>query len=383
MNSKIPAVILGLLVLLAIIFRINNPPSKIPPGPLGHMPSWISSNQIGKLDDQSINMDASLWAGVWNQKIDDKSRAAVRVIDFSSNSSKLTYFKDNAYIADLFWVNNTTLRILVLDTDKLDKVKESSIIDLDSNNGNVIKTTKLPVATLKIFAWSKDFSSYSALYKDQNGQTLVAIFDITNNVVNKPVAIELPKNTSFGNKAALSADNKSFIFSVSDSMNDISAPYYLVNSVSGTIKKAFITSDIPGKIEFMSLSDLGVVIVASARDKFNTVVYNLADSKIVMLHEYSNKAALIKLCPDLPKDMMFISYSKGYNYNPIEEKTTPLFSMAGFNKDEDLWRMEVQGGRLYPSKDGSYISVSYSIGTADIRVISKDGHMKNSILPRQ
>jgi len=50
---------------------------------------------------------------------------------------------------------------------------------------------------------------------------------------------------------------------------------------------------------------------------------------------------------------------------------------------DNYWRTQVQGGMLYPRKDGDYTSVSMAAGRVDIRVIKKDGTAGSDLLPRK
>lgn len=305
-NNRLPIVILAALVLIALIYRLFNPPQPPTPGPRGMLPTWISMSKVGDMGSWQVNESGKMWAGAWNVQDKDKARSAVWVIDLEALKAE-PYKLEGKSVKSLNWASDKTIEVTT-DNDEA--------MAIDTTGGKI-------------------------------------------------------------SKSASNKENAASIVSIVDKKSGGKQTFYLAGDDN---KLLFRSDDLPGKIEGIWYSPEGALIVCSERDKFDRVVYDIASGKLKELKkgEKIDPAAYA----DAPKDMLFVSYTAGYNFNLNNGKIKKLFSFENLRRSDDAWRREVQGGRLYPRKDGSYTSVSFAAGAIDIRTINKDGTKGKDILPR-
>lgn len=305
-NNRLPIAILVALVVIALIYRLFNPPQPPTPGPRGMLPTWISMSKVGEMGPWQVNESGKMWAGAWNKQDKDKTRSAVWVIDLEEPKAE-PYKLDGKSVKNLTWTDDKTIKAV---TDK------DEVITIDTTGGKIGKGTN-----------------------------------------------DLEKTAG--------------IVSVVDKKSGGKQSFYLAGDEN---KLLFNSDDLPGKIEGIWHSPEGALIVCSERDKFDRVIYDIASGKLKELKrgEMIDTAAYT----GAPKSMMFVSYTAGYRFTLDNGKTKKLFSFENLRRSDDIWRREVQGGRLYLRKDGSYTSVSFAAGAIDIRTIKKDGTRGKEILPR-
>ena len=197
------------------------------------------------------------------------------------------------------------------------------------------------------------------------------------------VDAKLPKDARFGPVAAVDAAGNTFVFSVIEDKIGSMLSYYIADAKTGTVKRAFGSEGLPGRVAGLWLSAAGALIVTSERDKFHELVYDPVTGKTNEVGKAGFTTDVKKNWPDAPADMMFVSYTAGYRYDLGTNKTKRLFEFDKSSRMGEHWQREVQDGRLYPRNDGGYTSVSYAAGSIDIRNISKDGDSAQPLLRRQ
>lgn len=369
MNNRIPVIILTVLVLIGIVYRIANPPQPPAPGPKGSIPTWVSMSKVGEMGPWQVSPSGEKWAGAWNETgKDGKVRAAIWIIDLKNISASKYSVDENTRVENLSWNDNKTIYALAINSQS--KIISIKISGDTSSTGKSVKKdiTQAPVWPAKsdMFVAAKD--------------NIVSICSINGKAIGKNVALPVAKDTAYGTAGAINADGSLFVVSTTKEKTGSDQSFYLANTIDGTAKPIFVSGDLPGRVEGIWISPKSILIVCSERDKFDRVVYDITSGKSQTLKAGDDLD--ITSWPDAPKDMMFVSYAAGYDLALDNGKTKKLFDFNGLQRSDESWRSEVQGGRLYPRKDGSYTSVSFAAGAIDIRTIEKDGSKGKDILPR-
>ncbi|MEN6357838.1 MAG: hypothetical protein ABFD83_12235 [Armatimonadota bacterium] len=369
MNNRIPVIILAALVLMAIVYRIVNPPLPPTPGPKGNIPTWVSMSKVGEMGPWQVSPSGKMWAGAWNETgKDGKMRSAIRVINFEKPSASEYNVEDNARIESLSWGDNKTIYALATNSDS--KIISIKISGDTLSVGKSVKTdiTRAPVWPAKsdMFVATK---SNVASACSADGKT-----------IGKEVTLPVDKDTEYGTAGAISAGGSLFVISTTKDKTGSSQSFFLGDTADGTAKHIFDSKELPGRVEGIWVSPKSILIICSERDKFDRVVYDTASGKVQTLKVEQKQD--MSVWPEAPKKMMFVSYSAGYGLELADGRTKKLFGFENLKRSDESWRSEVQGGRLYPRKDGSYTSVSFAAGAIDIRTIAKDGSKGDNILPR-
>jgi hypothetical protein len=156
--------------------------------------------------------------------------------------------------------------------------------------------------------------------------------------------------------------------------------YYLADTETGSATRLFTLDDVPGRIEELRLAPEGVLILVLEKEDYKAFVYDFAQSKIVAAKD-------MKLTPtqtwNVPKKIEYVTYLGGYRFDTDSGKVTQLFSYKDLSKRDNYWRQELQDARLYARKDGGYNCVSVSGHMPDVRILKKDGTIKENLLRRQ
>ncbi|MCE5324090.1 hypothetical protein LLG46_12360 [bacterium] len=365
MNNRIPIIILGVLVLVAIVYRIANPPQPPTPGPKGYIPTWISMSKVGDMGPWQVNPSGQMWAGAWSETgKEGKTRSAIWVIDLEKLDAK--NYSLNGKVEGLGWSNDKTVNVMISQDG-------SKLISINTD-GDELGAGK----TINTYAQAPVWPVKSDMFIAAKGGT-ISVCSTAGKTVGKEVTLPVSKDTIYGT-GAISADGSVFVISTKKDMTSSSQFFYLGNTTDGSAKHIFDSEELPGRVEGIWVSSKSILIICSERDKFDRVVYDIADGKLQTLK--SGQKLDIVSWPDAPKDMMFVSYAAGYDLALASGKTKKLFGFENLRRSDESWRSEVQGGRLYPRKDGSYTSVSFAAGAIDIRTIEKDGARGKEILPR-
>ena len=136
MKNRIMVYILVVLGAVAIIYRIANPPKPAPPGPLGGFPNWKSHSSVGTIASQAVNPAGTVWAGVWNEKMESgEMRSAVWIIDFKAFEARMCKLSDEKFAPSMGWLNDDKIWVLIVDSEKPASVTESSIQYINAGDG--------------------------------------------------------------------------------------------------------------------------------------------------------------------------------------------------------------------------------------------------------
>jgi hypothetical protein len=324
-------------------------------------------SKVGDMGPWQVSPSGTMWAGAWNAKDNDgKSRSAIHIIDLAGSKAASYDVKGEAKIENLTWVDDNTVSAFVADG-------KNRIIRVNSAGQNTGKT-ETP------FSEAPALPEASKYLVSVNTNVATVRSDNTN-AVGKEVTLPVAKNVNYGSIGAISADGGLFVISTLEDSTGGKQSFYLGNTSDGSSKRIFGSDDLPGRVEGIWVSPSGVLVVCSERDKFDRVIFDIASGKLQKMK--AGDKLDIANWPDAPKDMMFVSYSAGYKLPLVDGKVRKLFGFENLTRYDESWRREVQGGRLYPRKDGSYTSVSFAAGAIDIRTIGKDGSQGKEILPRQ
>ena len=383
MSNRVPLFILGVLVIVALVWRVANPPAPPLPGPLGRMPNWSSMTKIGDMGPAAVNPAGTMWAGAWNQT--DKQGvmcSAVLVIDFEKKTSQHVGLGEGFTAASLFWRDDDTFRVLLVDSADPTLVTNSRLVICRVGE----KTTKCekvsqPTDVAGILAWPPGSSRFAARLAGSPAKT--AVLDESGKVVGKEAALDVPENAKFYPIAALSPYGDSYAFAVEKSELGGTETFYMADAKTGAVKELFTSKDAPGIVEGMWLSPAGLLIAAAELGKFAVVRYDPASGKLVDVSKEKGATDVAKSWPGAPKQVLFVTFEGGYALDLQTGKTEKIISFDTSNRSTVSWRSQVQDGRLYPRKDGDYTSVSCAANAVDIRIIRKDGGSTQPLLRRR
>ncbi|MCX8052412.1 MAG: hypothetical protein N3B12_01275 [Armatimonadetes bacterium] len=387
MNNRIPIAILAFLVLVALIWRIANPPAPPPPGPLGMIPAWDSQTKVGDMSASAVNPSGTMWAGAWNQKTrSGKLRSALLIIDLENQTASRQSMKPGSLVTSLGWRDDDTIWALLTDSDEPEGVRVSRIVYVRrvGSDSPKIETTRLKEAAARIMAWPVGSDKFAAQLAGTKPVRFAVLTD-TSQIIGKVASLELAPGTSVRRAAAISPDGKLFVISVAEDKIGGKISYFLANSDTGVVKKTFSSTDLPGRVEGMWVSATGVLMVCADRERLQTVIYRLGipNSKPVPTKEIKDSAIdIAKSWPDAPRTMMFATYNGGYELKLASGRVKRLFDLTKLGRESDHWRRQIQDGRLYKRKDGDYTAVSVVADEVDIRVVKKSGEEGPEILPR-
>lgn len=384
MNNRVPIYVLGVLVLVAIIWRMAHPPVPPPPGPLGVMPTWDSMTRIGDMGPCAVNPAGSMWAGAWNEIKPGKLRSAVWVLDLENQKSWHCALEGGSIITSLGWKDDGTVWALAVDGDEPAEAADSRLIICKAGSGSgELEEVTLKSKVARILAWPAGSGKLVAQLAGGRDSAVLAVLSEDGEVSGNEIELGLPKETRFYHTAALSPDGTVFVFGVEEDEVGGNETFYLADIGTGSSQRVFGSADLPGKIEGVWVAPKGVLLAVSEREKFHVLAYDPAAGKLDELGKPGVKVDVAGTWPDAPKTMKFITYNGGYELSLATAKVKRLFDLSKLSKSTSYWREQVQDGRLYLRKDGTYTSTSLSAGTVDIRVIKKNGLNGPELLPRR
>lgn len=383
MNNRIPIIVLVALVLIALIWRVANPPAPLPPGPLGAMPTWNSMSKLGDMGPWATDPSGTMWAGAWNLKAKSGTlRSAVWIIDFEKEQSALCHLDDGAYVSSLWWANDKTVGVLKLNTKDVEAAEKSEVFYIDAATGKVERSVELKTPVARILDWPAGSDKFVAQLAGTDN-VKVAVFNESGEIVGKEVSVDLPSTVEFHRVAALVPDGGLFVFSVLEDELGGNVSYYLGNTKDGSAKRVFRLNDLPGRVEDMWVSPTGILMVCSERDRLQSLVYNISTGALDRVGKVGKGMDFAKNWPDAPKRMTFVTLTGGYTLDVRRDKVSREFKFPELTARRDYWRQEVQDGRLYPRKDHDYTSVSLMANAIDIRIIKKTGTTGRELLSRR
>ena len=373
-NNRLPLYILGILVLVALIWRVSHPPKPPVPGPLGKIPHWDSMTKVGEMGPWAVNPSGTVWAGAWNQQDKDgKVRSAVWIIDLAAKQASHCELKDGSPVSALSWADDKTVRALQAGAEK-------PITVIRAPDATVERSMDLASEIGDVAVWPSASDAFITNTSEKS-QAQFGLASASGHLIGRPVSVDLDSGSAPGHRGAIDAESGLFVFSIAAGETGGRDSYYLADSKTGTSKLIFRSEDLPGRIEGLWVSPAGVLVVVSERDRFHRMVYGPAGK----LEEVKPKTELdlARNWPDAPKSMMFVSYNGGYDLDLRTGKVKKLFDLTTLGKVDGYWREQIQDGRLYPRKDGGYTSVSMLANAIDIRIIAKDGSKAEPLLPRR
>ncbi|MGC8861583.1 MAG: hypothetical protein ACP5R5_02285 [Armatimonadota bacterium] len=387
MNNRIPIVILATLVLVALIWRIVNPPPPPPPGPRGEIPAWDSRTRIGDMSASAVSPSGAMWAGAWNQKTGTGDlRSAVLVIDLENQRAFRHQMRPGWFVTSVGWKDDDTVWALLVNSEGPEVAHRSSIVYLRRAGSETpkVETVRLKETVARILAWPAGSDRFAAQLSGAKPARF-AVLTTAGEVVGKPVTLDLAPGTSVRRMAAMSPDGRLFVFSIAEDKVGGKITYRIASSEGALVGTPFSSTDLPGRVEGIWISQTGVLMVCADRENLQTVVYRLDTPASPPAPVSSIKGPSIDPArdwPDAPKTMMFATYNGGYELNLRTGRVKRLFDLTKLGRMSDRWRRQIQDGRLYPRKDGDYTAVSVVADEVDIRIIKKSGDQGPNILPR-
>jgi len=383
MNSRIPTYVLGLLVLVALVWRVANPPAPPVPGPLGQLPHWDSTTKSGDMGPSAVNPSGTMWAGAWNKKAKDgKFHSGVWVIDFQKAEARSSDLGVGSFVPSLTWFDDNEVRALVNESDAPNA--KSKIVSIDATTGkSEEKPGTMAGNYAGVFAWPANANKIGVALADGSSVDRVAVITDKTEAVANPINVKLTGKFLPQNIAAISPDGNRFVFPVSEDKIGSDVRYYLGDAKTAIVNPIFKSTDLPGRVAGLWVSPAGVLIVCAERNDYHRMVYNPALGKITELKQDAKDIDVAKSWPDAPKDMMFATYSAGYDFDLATGKKKQIFDLSKLDKKSGYWREQIQDGRLYPKTGGGYTCVSYMGNLVDIRELKKNGDQGQGLLVRR
>lgn len=387
MNARIPVVFLALLVLVALIWRIANPPAPPLPGPLGTIPTWDSRTKLGEMSSCAVSPSGRYWAGAWNERTKNGDlRSAVLVIDLEKSRSYQQGMKPGVFITSVGWADDKNLWALLVDAENAADITQAKMAWIrrvgEDRLSYDVKRLSQPV--VRILDWPCGSKLFLGELKDSS-PAKIGVFTKDGELVGKCAQVQIPRGSSIGKTGALSTDGRFFVFSIIEDRIGGMVSYYLADSATGSSKKILNSQQLPGRVEGMWISPYGILISCAERENFHALVYRFSPQpKLMPISKYQPQPVeLKKYWPNAPEVIMFATYNGGYALSLANGKVKRLFDLTKLDRYSDVWRREIQDGRLYPRKDGDYTAISVLADEVDIRVIKKSGQRGPNILPRR
>ncbi len=373
-DNRIPVYVLAALVLVAVVWRLANPPEPLTPGPYGGFPNWVSSADLGSMSSQAINPSGNMWAGSWNHKPKSGDpRSSIWLIDFDKCEARVVKLPDGNFVTDVGWADDATVWAL---TGAAGETPDK-LAYVDSRSAKATKTVRLKGPVDRILSWPAGSAVF--LGERTKGGVVLALHSANGEIVSKEIKPDLSRGRKLYTDTAISPDRTLFVYSVQDSREPAGRAYYLANGRDGSVKRLFALGDLPGRVERLWVADWGVMVACVERNKMETVVYDIAAGKFVDARDERVNATWFT--NGAMKPLMFVTYDGGYRFDPGTGKTRQLFDFTKLGEQDSQWREAVNGGRLYSIGDG-YVSLSVVANTVDIRELKKDGTFDRNLLPR-
>lgn len=380
MNNRLPVYILGILVLVALIWRMMNPPAPVLPGPRGDVPNWISGIAVGEHGPGAVNPSGGIWAGVWNHKTGQGTmESAVVIIDLIKQVSTRIALKKGFAASSLVWPEENRFAVLLTDSQNPSLVTRSILVTF-TRSGQSWKSEEKTLAAdvASVVAWP--VGSEKMVVELAGSPVRTALMNVDGDVVGKESTPGVDDDARFYPVAAIGDDGKSYVFGVQKTHQAgiFIYAFYLADSGTGAVKELFTSKDVPGIVEGLWLSGSGVLVVSAERTAFHVLKCSPASPGKMQKVAAGEVPGLWK---DAPATMAFMAYNGGYEVDLGKVKSRRILELDTSDKTTSHWRAEVQNGRLYRRPDGDFTSVSYVAGLVDIRIIKKTARTRSRFWP--
>lgn len=376
-NNKLPLYLVFVLVGVALVWRIVNPPAPLLPGPINSFPGWKSVATIGQMSSHTVNPSGTMWAGAWNETLrSGETRSAVRIIDFDAYRTRPCGLPDGTKVDYLSWADDNTVRAFCIGAND-----DGRVVYINGATGEKKSEVDLKTRVMRVLSWPAT-SDKLVVVTDENDKSMkmAVLSESSKIIVGKEIAVEMPKGGSPGSGAGMAADGSSFVFSIADPAAKAGRSYYLADTATGAAKKAFDLGDVPGRIEGIWPSAAGVLLVCNVKEKLEDVIYDPATGKLVV---QPSGVGDVGKWPGAPKVIALTSYDGGFEFDLATGKTKAAFDLTKKSSEADKrWRDMVRDSRFYRIKSGNVVTVSESSGAIDIRELKPDGTWFRNLLPR-
>lgn len=380
-NNRLPLYVLFVLVAVALVWRVSNPPPKTMPGPVGPFNGWKSSRAIGEMGAQNVNPAGTLWAGAWNEKetSKDTSDSAVRIVDFNAYSAKSCRLPDNIEVNFLNWVDDKTIRVCFTSSAP---DKGLGMLLVDAVEAQVKGKPEYFPEIARVVYWPNATSTFIAQTTGEPESVAAFVVDGEKSckMIGKPIPTGVSKQISLHKDAGISADGRWFMFSVSDPAAEGGRVYYLANAEDGIAQKAFDLNNVPGRIDGIWPSEIGVLLVCSVNQKLQAAIYDIATNKITAR---PNGVGDLDAWPAVPKSISITAYDGGFEFDTATGKSRAVLDFTKLNSESDkAIRDLIRDSHFYKLKSGNFITISETGGAIDIRELKPDGRWYRNVLPR-
>ncbi len=390
-NNRLPLYVIFLLIAVAIVYRITNPPAPVVPGPVGGMPMWRSQVAIGKMIGQAVNPSGTRWAGVWTEPDNSgKARSAVWVIDLNGYTAKSCFSPEDVDAESLTWEDDNTIRLICSSSSA--KGKGPGIVRIDAASAKVKSPAYFVPGVKRILYWPGGSDAFIGEVAAPKGTTVLAAFvgqGYKASMVGKQVEFAMPKDSEFYTQAGIAADGGSFAFSVADPAANDGRSYYLADTTTGVATKMFDLgdSDLPGGIVGMWPSPAGVLMVCKdVKNKKNMgkLLDVIFDPHTGTLTEQKGGVSDVSKWPGAPKTIGYTTLNGGFSFDLATGKNKTLFDLSKKTSYSDKQLRDIIGmSRLYKLKSGNLAAISETSGAIDIRELKPNGSLYRNVLPRQ
>ena len=323
---------------------------------------------------QATNAAGTMWAGAWNQKVDEDSKEAVHVIDLNGFAARNFDLGKNADVQCLSWADDNTVRVVCAKS-----ANEMQVVYLNGETGKKMRTEPLASAMTYVLSWPGGSKNLAAVKENTATGAKLAALDESGKQIGKEISLELPKEARLDKGYGLADDASSFVFSVSDPAANDGKAFYVADTKTGMARKAWELGDLPGRIEGLWCSDAGVLMVCRVKQKLEDMVWDPASGKLAVRPDGVDVAKW----PGVRKAIGFTTFDGGYEFDLASGKVETVFDSSKKSSDGDRsWRNFLRDSRLYKLKSGNYITISETGGVVDIRELKPDGKPVRALLSR-
>lgn len=350
--NKITMVVLGIVIVAAFAWRIMNPPKPPIPGPIGNPSRWSSSSTVGKFVDMDVSAEGKI-ATVWH---DEKHGSGVRL-----------FTADLKQVSSVELADSVVRSVTFVDDEVRVALSTGNKLRICRVNEGVEEASSYPIDVDHVLAWSKEGNNL--LYTIAAKPNVVSLLDTTSSVT---FDVELPKDVAVDlSDVDQVSENAQAIISTRNT-NDVSGlpHYYFINFKSNKAK--LVDAAMPGRVQYVYLSNDKAIFVCNIRDKMQTLLYDNNIGKV------SSPAGPID---STLADTYYFTTDAAVSYSPSTAIFTKVFDYKQVTSSDDYWKAVVPGNRGYLLPAGDMLSVNTDGQEPDIRVFVKSSDNKYQVRP--